>query len=138
MRFHSRLASLAFAFAAFAAAACTASPSVTLEPDGTSPAGSFSPGLVSVPVGIVLGFHVTANSSAAVTAAIDDPSVATLAPRTQASEFVIIGLVTGQTTLHVFVDSREATQLPVQVTGLASGPPASSASQAPFAAPSSR
>ena len=70
--------------------------------------GELSPGLASVPVGIVLGFRVKPDSSAVVTAAIDDSSLATVAPTTQASEFVIIGLATGQTTLHVFVDDQRS------------------------------
>jgi hypothetical protein len=101
---------------AFVGAGCSTTPAVTLQSVGQSPAGSLSPGLASVPVGIVLGFRVTANSATVVTAAIDDPSLATVAPTTQASEFVIIGLATGQTTLHVFVDNGEVTELPVQVT----------------------
>ncbi len=102
--------------AALACGGCSTSPAVTLQSVGQSPAGSLSPGLASVPVGIVLGFRVTSSSSAVVTAAIDDPSVATVAPTTQASEFVIIGLATGQTTLHVFVNNGEVTELPVEVT----------------------
>lgn len=102
--------------AALVGAACSTTPPVTIQSVGQSPAGSLSPGLASVPIGIVLGFRVTANSSAVVTAAIDDPSLATVAPTTQASEFVIIGLATGQTTLHVFVDNGEVTELPVEVT----------------------
>lgn len=98
------------------AAGCSASPKVTLESIGTSPAGSFSPGLASVPQGIVVGFQVNANSATAVTAAIDDPTVASVAPTTQAAHFVVIGLSPGQTTLHVFVNNQEATELPVQVT----------------------
>jgi Flp pilus assembly secretin CpaC len=104
------------ALAAALVAGCSTQPAVTLEPVGQSPAGSLSHGLDSVPVGIVLGFRVTANSSAVVTEAIDDPSTATVAPTTQASEFVIIGQAMGQTTLHVFVDNKEAMELPVQVT----------------------
>jgi Pilus formation protein N terminal region len=105
--------------AAFSGGACSTSPAVTLQSVGQSPAGSLSPGLASVPVGIVLGFRVTTSSSAVVTAAVDDPSVAAVAPTTQASEFVIIGLATGQTTLHVFVNNGEVTELPVEVTASA-------------------
>ncbi len=103
-------------FAALVGAGCSTTPVATLQPVGQSPAGSVSPGFASVPVGIVLGFRVTANSSAVVTAALDDTTLATVAPTTQSSEFVIIGLATGQTTLHVYVNNSEWTELPVQVT----------------------
>jgi hypothetical protein len=102
--------------AAVSVADCSPSPETTIVAVGQSPAGSVSSGLASVPVGVVLGFQVKANSSAVITAAIDDDTVAAVAPTTEASEFVVIGTVTGQTTLHVFVDNQEAIQLPVQVT----------------------
>jgi hypothetical protein len=98
---------------------CSTTPAVTLQSIGQAPSGPSGPvstGLGSLPVGIVLGFRVTANSSAVVTEAADDPSVATVAPTTQTSEFVVIGQAIGQTTLHVFVDDKEAMELPVQVT----------------------
>jgi putative type II/III system pilus formation protein len=114
------LALLAVAVALLAG--CSTTPAVTLQSVGQPPSGPSGPvstGLDSVPVGIVLGFRVTANSSAVVTEAIDDPSVATVAPTTQTAEFVVIGEAIGQTTLHVFVDNREAMELPVQVTASA-------------------
>ena len=103
--------------AALLGAACSTTPRVTLQATGgASPAGSFSPGLAEVPEGIVLGFRVNANTSAAVTAVIDDPTVATVAPTTSFAQFVLVGLASGQTTVHVFVDNQEAAELPVQVT----------------------
>jgi hypothetical protein len=104
---------------ALAVSGCGASSEVTVTSVGQSPAGSLSPGLASVPVGIVLGFQVKADSAAVVTAAVDDSTLAMVAPTTQTSEFVIIGVATGQTTLHVFVNNQEATELPVQVTATA-------------------
>jgi len=101
---------------AFACAACSPSTAVTIEAVGQSPGGTLSSGLASVPVGVVLGLHVTAKSSAVVTAAVDDPTLATVAPTTQATELVIIGMAMGQTTLRVFVDNRESVDLTVQVT----------------------
>jgi hypothetical protein len=106
---------LSVCVAALVAAGCSTASKVSLQPVGQSPAGVVS-GLDSLPVGIVLGFRMNASSSAVVTEAIDDPTVAIVAPTTQASEFVVIGLATGQTTLHVFVDNSEAIELPVQVT----------------------
>jgi hypothetical protein len=97
-------------------AACTTTPTVTLQANGSSPAGSFSGGLAQVPEGIVLGFKVNANTSAAVTATIDDTSVASVVPTTTFSQFVIIGLVAGQTNVHVFVADQEAAAFEVQVT----------------------
>ena len=104
---------------AFAGAACSPSTAVTIEPVGQSPGGTLAAGLASVPVGVVLGLHVTAKSSAVVTAAVDDPTLASVAPTTQPTELVVIGMATGETTLRVFVDNRESIDLPVQV-----GPPA--------------
>jgi hypothetical protein len=83
---------------------------------GQSPAGSLSSGGASVPVGVVLGFEVKANASAVVTAAVDDETLVTVAPTTQSTEFVIVGVATGQTTLHVFVNDQPAAELSVQVT----------------------
>jgi len=105
-----------FAVFAVAVAGCSTSSAATLESVGQSPGASFSPGLASMPVGIVLGLRLTGSSSAVVTAAVDDPTVATVAPTTQASEFVLIGLAAGQTVLHVFVNDQESTELPIQVT----------------------
>jgi hypothetical protein len=110
-----RVSSLAL-LAGLAVAGCGPSSAVALTSVGQSPAGSVSPGLVSVPVGIVLGFQVKADSGAVVTAAVDDSTLATVAPTTQASEFVVIGMATGQTTLRVFVNNQAATEVPVQVT----------------------
>jgi hypothetical protein len=98
---------------------CGPSPAVTIAPIGQSPAGSLTPGAASVPIGIVLGFEVTADASAVVTAAVDDEALATVAPTTQSTEFVLIGVATGQTTLHVFVNDQEAAELSVQVTSAA-------------------
>jgi hypothetical protein len=95
---------------------CGPSPAVTIAPVGESPAGSLTSGAASVPIGIVLGFAVKADASAVVTAAVDDEALATVAPTTQSTEFVMVGLATGQTTLHVFVNGQEAAQLSVQVT----------------------
>jgi hypothetical protein len=112
----SRSVVVAVAVALFGAA-CSTTPRVTLQATGgASPAGSFSPGLAEVPEGIVLGFQVNANTSAAVTAVIDDPTVATVASTTSFAQFVLIGLASGQTTVRVFVDNQEAADLPVQVT----------------------
>jgi hypothetical protein len=97
-------------------AGCSPSTAVTIDPVGQSPGGNLSSGLASVPVGVVLGLQVTTKSSAVVTAAVDDPTRAIVAPTTQPTELVIIGLATGQTTLRVFVDNRESIDLPVQVT----------------------
>lgn len=101
--------------AVVAAGGCTTSTRVQLTAAGTSPAGSFTPGLVTIPVGIVLGFDANVESSTPVTAAVDDPTVASIAPTMQASQFVLVGLATGQTTLRVYVNNQEATELPVQV-----------------------
>jgi Pilus formation protein N terminal region len=97
------------------AAGCSTPRNVTLTAAGSSPAGSFTPGLATIPVGVVLGFDTHVESSTPVTASVDDPSVATVAPTTQGSQFVLIGLVAGQTTLHVYVNDQESTELPVQV-----------------------
>jgi hypothetical protein len=102
--------------AALSLVGCTTSPATTIASVGQSPAGSISPGLASVPVGVVIGLQVKADSAAVVTTAVDDTTVATVAPTTESSEFVLIGMAIGQTTLHVFVNNQEALQLPVQVT----------------------
>jgi hypothetical protein len=111
-----RLLSALAVFAATVAIAACSNTTTTLEEVGGSPAGSVSPGLVSVPVGIVLALRATGSSAEVITTSIDDPSVATVAPTTQTSEFVVIGLAQGQTTLHVFAGSGEATEAIVQVT----------------------
>ena len=98
------------------AAGCSTTPKATLESIGTPPAGSFSPGGASVPQGVVTGFQVNASGTTAVTASVDDPTVATVAPTTQASQFVLVGLSPGQTTLRVYVNDQESAELPVQVT----------------------
>jgi hypothetical protein len=95
------------------------SPSPTIHVAGNSPAGSVSPGLISVPVGVVLGFEAVPESSDVVTASVDDPTVATVTPTTQASTFVVIGLVQGQTTLRVFAGGLQTNQLAVEVTPVA-------------------
>jgi hypothetical protein len=101
---------------ALAGSACSPSTAVTIQAVGQSPGGNLSSGLASVPVGVVLGLQVTAKSSSVVTAAVDDPALATVAPTTQPTELVVIGLAPGQTTLRVFVDNNESIDLPVQVT----------------------
>ena len=115
MRAHAALALLAVALTG--AGCSTSSTAVTLEGVGQSPGASVSSGLATVPVGVVLGFHVTAQNSAVVTAAVDDATLATVAPTTQGNEFVVIGTATGQTTLHAFVNSAEAIDLRVEVVG---------------------
>ena len=102
---------------ALSGTACSTSTAVTLAGVGQSPGASVSSGLATVPIGVVLGFRVTTQSSAVVTAAVDDTTLATVAPTTQGNEFVVIGLAMGQTTLHVFVNSGESLELPVQVVG---------------------
>ena len=112
-----RVVTLAAATAAVALAAtgCSTSPNATLKPLGTSPGATLTQGLATVPVGVVLGFAVGLEGSTPATAAVDDPTLATVAPAVQGSEFVLIGLATGQTTLHIYVNNQEATELPVQV-----------------------
>jgi len=107
------------AAAALAATGCSTSANATLKPLGTSPGATLTQGLATVPVGVVLGFAVGLEGSTPVTAAVDDPTLATVAPAVQASEFVLIGLATGQTTLHIYVNGQEATELTVQVVGSA-------------------
>jgi len=102
--------------ATLAEVGCGAAPGVAIQSVGESPAGSVSPGLISVPIGIVLAFQATTDGSTPVTASIDDPAVALFAPTTQTSKFVVVGLSQGQTTLHVFVGGTQATQIAVQVT----------------------
>jgi Pilus formation protein N terminal region len=114
-----RIATIASMIAAFVAAGCSTAPKVTLAAAGTSPAGSFTPGLATIPVGIVLGFDVNDESATPVTAAVDDPTVATVAPTLKGSQFVLVGVAPGQTTLRVFVNDQESTELPVQVIGAA-------------------
>ena len=123
------VSALAVLAAAIAIVACS-NTMTTLEGVGGSPAGSVSPGLVSVPVGIVLAVRATGTTSDVITTSIDDPTVATVAPTTQTSEFVVIGLAQGQTTLHVFAGSSEATEVIVQVT-----PPALPAAAADASSP---
>ena len=94
--------------------AATASPVVTQT--GSSPAGTFSAGLASVPVGVVTSFQVGAQSAMAVTASVDDPTVAAVAPTPRDGEFVLIGVSVGQTTVHLFVDGRDASDIAVGVT----------------------
>jgi hypothetical protein len=106
---------LSLLFIAFAGVGCSPSTAVTIQSVGQSPGGSLSSGLASVPVGVVLGLQVTTKSSAVVTAAVDDPTRALVAPTTQPTELVLVGMATGQTTLRVFVDNHEAVDLPVQV-----------------------
>ena len=106
---------MALGVAVFAAGGCTTSTRVELTAVGTSPAGSFTPGLATIPVGIVLGFDTNVESSTPATAAVDDPTVASIAPTLKASQFVLVGLATGQTTLRVFMNNQETTELPVQV-----------------------
>jgi hypothetical protein len=97
------------------AAGCSTSSAVTLAPVGTSPAGSFSSGLASVPAGVVLGFKVTNASAQAVTATSDDPTIALVAPATQQGEFVIVGVAAGTTTLRVYANDQQAESLPIVV-----------------------
>ena len=94
--------------------AATASPVVTQT--GSSPAGSFSAGLATVPVGVVMSFQVSTQSTTAVTATVDDPTIATVAPTPRDGEFVLVGLSVGQTTVHLFVDGRDASDVAVGVT----------------------
>jgi hypothetical protein len=107
------------ALTAAIAAGCSPSPKVTLSALGTSPGASFASGGATVPVGVVLGFGVTVETSTAVTAAVDDPTLATVAPTVNGSQFVLIGLATGQTTLHIYVNDQDTTDLSVQVVGTA-------------------
>jgi hypothetical protein len=95
--------------------ACSDSSRVTLEAVGTSPGATLSTASASVPVGVVLGFHVTSDAAMAVTATVDDTTIATVTPTIQTSEFLLVGLATGQTTLHVFVGDQPAIEVPVQV-----------------------
>ncbi len=111
------LVPLAVLAVALTGAACSPSTAVTLTGVGQSPGASISSGLATVPVGVVLGLRVSSQSSGVVTAAVDDTTLATVAPTAQDSEIVVIGLATGQTTLHVFVNNAEALDLPVQVVG---------------------
>ena len=97
--------------------ACSTSAAVTLTGVGQSPGASVSSGLATVPVGVVLGLRVNSRSSGVVTAAVDDTTLATVAPTAQDNEVVVIGLATGQTTLHLFVNNAEALELSVQVGG---------------------
>jgi hypothetical protein len=96
--------------------ACSPPTAVTIQAVGQSPGASFSSGLASVPVGVVLGLQVTAKSSAVVTAAVDQPTLVMVAPTTQPTELVLVGMALGQTTLRVFVNNQESIDLPVQVT----------------------
>jgi Pilus formation protein N terminal region len=113
------LGTVAVVTVALAATGCSTSPSATLKPLGTSPGATLTQGLATVPVGVVLGFAVGLEGSTPATAAVDDPTLATVAPAVQGSEFVLIGLATGQTTLHIYVNNQEATELPVQVVASA-------------------
>jgi hypothetical protein len=100
--------------------ACTPSSAVaTIGATGSSPGASISGGLATVPVGIVLGFQASAQSTTAVTATIDDPTIAVLAPATGDGQFVLIGTAVGQTVVHVFVNDTDATDLQVQVNPMA-------------------
>jgi hypothetical protein len=117
--FHVVTLGVASAAVALAATGCSTSPNVTLKPLGTSPGATLTQGLATVPVGVVLGFAVALDSASPATAAVDDPTLATVAPAVQGSEFVLIGLATGQTTLHVYVNNQEATELPVQIVASA-------------------
>jgi hypothetical protein len=110
---------IAFAATTIAVAGCSASPKVTLAAVGSSPGAAFSSGGATVPVGVVLGFGVTVESSTAVTAAVDDPTLVTVAPTVNGAEFVLIGLATGQTTLRVYVNDEDQTDLSVQIVGTA-------------------
>jgi hypothetical protein len=102
------------------ASACAPSSAVaTIGASGSSPGASISGGLATVPVGIVLGFQANAQSTTAVTATVDDPSIAVLAPATGDGQFVLIGTAVGQTVVHVFVNDTDATDLQVQVTPMA-------------------
>jgi hypothetical protein len=114
-----RISVAAALVASFVTAGCSTSPKVTLAAAGTSPAGSFTPALATIPVGIVLGFDVNNQNATPVTVAVDDPTVATVAPTLKGSQFVLVGRATGQTTLRVFVNDQESTELPVQVIGAA-------------------
>ena len=110
---------IALAAVAAAVAGCSPSTKVALSAVGTSPGASFSTGGATVPVGVVVGFSVTVETSTAVTAAVDDPTLVTVAPTVNGSQFVLIGLATGETTLHVYVNDQDATDLSVQVVGTA-------------------
>ena len=107
----------ALAFVGMVATGC--SPSTTISSVGSSPAGSVSPGLISVPVGVVLGFEAQSDTSGVVTASIDDPTAATVTATTEASKFVVIGLAQGQTTIHVFAGGHETNRIAVEVTPVA-------------------
>jgi hypothetical protein len=100
--------------------ACSPSSAVaTVGPIGSSPGASISGGLAVVPVGVVQGFQVSAQSTMAVTATIDDPTVAVLAPATGDGQFVLIGTAVGQTVVHVFVNDTDSTDVQVQVNPMA-------------------
>ena len=95
------------------------SANATIGAAGSSPGASISGGLATVPVGIVLGFQANAQTATAVTATIDDPTIAVLAPATGDGQFVLIGTAVGQTVVHVFVNDTDATDLQVQVNPMA-------------------
>lgn len=100
--------------------ACAPSSAVaTVGPIGSSPGASISGGLAVVPVGVVQGFQVSAQSRMAITSTIDDPTVAVLAPATGDGQFVLVGAAAGQTVVHVFVDDTDAIDLQVQVNPMA-------------------
>jgi hypothetical protein len=54
-----------------------------------------------------------------VTAVVDDPTIATVAPTVKGATFVLIGLAMGETTLRVFVNDADSVDVPVQVVSAA-------------------
>jgi hypothetical protein len=104
---------LLFALSAALGAACSSATRVTLASSGDSPVGSFSQDGATVPIGTVVAF--SASGDVVVTASIDDTTVATVTATTQTGVFVLVGVMSGQTTLRVFADNAEAYDVPVQV-----------------------
>jgi hypothetical protein len=103
------------AVAVCAANSACSSVATQLSPVGDSPGASFTASAATVPVGVVVGFSATSESSMPVTASVDDTTIATVAPTVKSGTFVLVGLATGQTTLHVFVNDADAVDVAVQV-----------------------
>jgi hypothetical protein len=107
---------LLFALATATAACGRSNSDPSLLAIGTPPAGSFDLAEATIPVGIVMGFAAKASDTDVVTAGVDDPTIATVAPATQAQEFAIIGTAPGTTTLRVYAGGSQIAQIPVTVT----------------------
>jgi hypothetical protein len=90
----------------------------TIQPIAPPPVGGIDGGAAVVPMGIVVGFALTSNSSRSEsnTVSVDDPAVVTLFKTTDPSTFTLVGKGVGQTTLRATAAGATETTMSVMVT----------------------